>query len=122
MLCSVTLCSHYKIFKYLSNATHPSLLHSKTSQVDSKGVCLHPAAHVHTDRHGRRHLRSSSYRTLAVPRTRTTLGDRSFAVTGPRVWNILLATIRRITSYGQFRQHPENTFIQGLEIAMHCDS
>jgi len=30
--------------------------------------------------HCRRHLRSSSYRTLAVPRTRTTLGDRSFAV------------------------------------------
>jgi len=35
--------------------------------------------------HGRRHLRSSSYRTLAVPRTRTTLGDGSFAVAGPRV-------------------------------------
>ena len=57
--------------------------------------------------HGRRHLRSSSYRTLAVPRTRTTLGDRSFAVTGPRVWSSLPATIRQITSYGQFRQHLE---------------
>jgi len=33
---------------------------------------------------GRRHLRSSVYRTLAVPRTRTTLGDRSFAVAGTR--------------------------------------
>ena len=55
--------------------------------------------------HGRRHLRSSSYRTLAVPRTRTTLGDRSFAVAGSRVWNSLPATIRQITSYGQFRQH-----------------
>ena len=49
-------------------------------------------------------LRSSSYRTLAVPRTRTTLGDRSFAVAGPRVWNSLPATIRQITSYGQLRQ------------------
>ena len=56
--------------------------------------------------HGRRHLRSSSNRTLAVPRTRTTLGDRSFAVAGPRVWNSLpAATIRQITSYAQFRQH-----------------
>jgi len=55
--------------------------------------------------HGRRHLRSSSYRTLAVPRTRTTRGDRSFAVAGPRVWNSLPAAIRQITSYGQFRQH-----------------
>jgi len=34
---------------------------------------------------GRRHLRSSSYRTLAVPRTRTTLGDRNFAVAQDRV-------------------------------------
>ena len=46
------------------------------------------------------------YRTLAVPRTRTTLCDRSFAVAGPRVWNSLLAARRQITSYGQFRQHP----------------
>jgi len=36
--------------------------------------------------HGRHLRRSSSYRTLAVPRTRTTLGDRSLAVAGPRVW------------------------------------
>ena len=55
--------------------------------------------------HGRRHLRSSSYRTLAVPRTCTTHGDRSFAVAGPHVWNSLPAAIRQITSYGQFRQH-----------------
>jgi len=42
-----------------------------------------------------------------VPRTRTTLGDTSFAVAGPRMWNSSLATIdlRQITSYGQFRQH-----------------
>jgi len=46
-----------------------------------------------------------SHRTLAVPRTRTTLGDRSFAVAGPRVWNSLPATVRQITSYGQSRQH-----------------
>ena len=55
--------------------------------------------------HGRRHLRSSSYRTLAVPRTRTTLNEESFAVAGPRVWNSLAVIIRQITSYGQFRQH-----------------
>jgi len=55
--------------------------------------------------HGRRNLRSSSCRTLAVPRTRTTLGDRSFAVAGPHVWNSLPVTVRQITSYGQFRQH-----------------
>jgi len=60
----------------------------------------------------KRHLdRCSSFctthddRHTAVPRTRTTLGDSSFAVAGPRVWNSLPATVRQITSYGQFRQH-----------------
>jgi len=56
--------------------------------------------------HGRHHFRAHlSYRTLAVPRTRTILGDRSFAVAGPRVWNSLPATIRQIISHGQLRQH-----------------
>ena len=34
-------------------------------------------------------LRSSSNRTLAVPRTRSSFGDRSFAAVGPRLWNSL---------------------------------
>ena len=44
------------------------------------------------------------------------------AVAGPRVWNSLPATIRQITSHGQFRQHLENTFTKDLEIAADCDS
>ena len=70
--------------------------------VDSTDVYLSADIRLVSE-HGRRHLRSSSYRTLAVPRTRTTLGDRSFAVAGPRVWNS--CRLRQITSYGQFRQH-----------------
>ena len=50
----------------------------------------------------------------------TTLGDRSFAVAGPRVWNSLPATIRQITSYGQLRQHLKDIYL-GLEIAARCD-
>jgi len=50
-----------------------------------------------------------------------TLGDRSFAVAGPRVWNSLPATLGHITSYGQFRQHLK-THLFILEIAAHCDS
>ena len=66
----------------------------------------------------------SSNKTLAVPRTRTTLGDRSFAVAGPRVWNSLPVAIRLITGYGQLTVYATSadTFIQGLEIATHCDS
>ena len=62
--------------------------------------------------HGRRHLRSSSCRTLAVPRTRTTLGDRSFAVAGPR------ARVEQFTRYYKTNHQlrtveatSENTFI-----------
>jgi len=62
-------------------------------------VCRHSSC-----LHGR-HLRSSSYRSFTVPRTRTTFGDRSFTVAGPRLWNSLPATLRQINSYGQFRRH-----------------
>jgi len=37
--------------------------------------------------YGRRPLRSSTDRTLTVPRTHNRFGDRSFAVAGPRLWN-----------------------------------
>jgi len=38
--------------------------------------------------------------SLFHARTRTILGDRSFAVAGPRVWNSLLAALRQIGSLG----------------------
>jgi len=38
---------------------------------------------------GRRRLRSSNVPTCDVPRTRTTLGDRSFTAAGPHLWNNL---------------------------------
>ena len=38
---------------------------------------------------GRRWLRSSNVATCKVPRTRASLGDRSFTVAGPRLWNNL---------------------------------
>ena len=39
--------------------------------------------------YSRRPLRSSTDRTLTVPRTHNRFGDRSFAVAGPRLWNSL---------------------------------
>jgi len=36
-----------------------------------------------------RRLRSASIPTFVVPRTRTKLGDRSFAAAGPSLWNSL---------------------------------
>ena len=43
---------------------------------------------------GRRHLRSATTQLLFVPSYRTTFGSRSFAVSGPTVWNNLPATLR----------------------------
>jgi len=54
---------------------------------------------------GRYHLSSSSYRTLAVPRTRTTLCDRSFAVAGPRAYRILYDRSPATDSLGNIRKH-----------------
>jgi len=36
---------------------------------------------------GRRRLRSADVNTCIVPLTRMRLGDRSFSVAGPRLWN-----------------------------------
>jgi len=43
-----------------------------------------------------RQLRSVASLTCTVPRTRTWLGDRSFAVAGPRVWNSLPTVLRAV--------------------------
>jgi len=43
---------------------------------------------------GRRHLRSADVHTCTVPWTQSRLGDRSFGVAGPRLWNSLPAELR----------------------------
>jgi len=40
-------------------------------------------------------LRSAHANVLTVPRTNTRLGDRSFPVAGPRIWNSLPASLRQ---------------------------
>jgi len=42
----------------------------------------------------RRRLRSPNVATCYVPRTRTTLGDRSFTAAGPYLWNNLPLYLR----------------------------
>ena len=43
---------------------------------------------------GRTRLRSANTQQLAIPRTNTGYGDRSFAVSGPSVWNSLPTALR----------------------------
>ena len=53
----------------------------------------------------RRYLRSATHGDLQVPSTRTvTYGPRSFAVSGPTVWNTLPSILRvSTTTLGQFQ-------------------
>jgi len=43
---------------------------------------------------GRRRLRSSNVAACDIPRTHTSLGDRSFTAAGPRLWNNLPVRLR----------------------------
>ena len=63
---------------------------------------------VSIKRSGNYNLRSSSDGLLlATPsyRSRVTLGDRSFQVAAPALWNILPGEIRSITDLGIFKRH-----------------
>ena len=55
-----------------------------------------------------RHLRSSSNGTLAVPRSRTSVFDRSFSVSAPRLWNSLPIDIRNSTTLNGFKNSLRN--------------
>jgi len=55
---------------------------------------------------GRSRLRSANACLLSVPCTRTTYGDRSFAVSGPLAWNRLLVALRSSdVTEETFRRH-----------------
>jgi len=51
-----------------------------------------------------RRLRSSDSGFCAIRRSRTTYGDRCFAVAGPRVWNSLPTELRQYDSLAQFKR------------------
>jgi len=54
---------------------------------------------------GRPQLRSAHANVLTVPRTNTRLGDRSFSIAGPIIWNCLLASLRQPDiEFGHFKR------------------
>ena len=75
--------------------------------------CLHGLApqyltaslHRTVEVDSRRRLRSADSELLIVPRSRlVTMGDRSFSVAGPRIWNSLPLTIRSTQSLASFKR------------------
>jgi hypothetical protein len=57
-------------------------------------------------------LRSSDTLTLVVPRTKLKVGDRAFAVSGPREWNSLPAKIRDLSDLGAFKRKLKHHYFQ----------
>ena len=53
---------------------------------------------------GRTGLRWATFGSIAVPRTTSSLDDRSFAVAAPRAWNNLPSPLRRVHSVNTFRR------------------
>ena len=51
----------------------------------------------------KRSLRSSDQSLLAVPRTKSSLGDRSFSVVAPKLWNSLPTDLRQANSLHYFK-------------------
>ena len=93
--CSTAM--HYILLSYRSNTSYDGqmwfVIHVAIRPHTSRNLLsrtVHPCGHVNDTRHRRTGLISSSDLTkLDVPPTRTTFGDRSFVVHGPRVWNSL---------------------------------
>jgi len=71
---------------------------------------------------GRSHLRSANACLLSVPRTRTTYGDRSFAVSGPVAWNSFPVALRSSdVTEETFRRHLK-TFLFNDSTISYVDS
>jgi len=59
----------------------------------------------------RRRLRSASTAEVLVPATRrATIGDRAFAVAGPRAWNSLPADLRFTWTFSIFKHYLKHHF------------
>ena len=72
---------------------------------------------------GRSHLRSANACLLSVPCTRTTYGDRSFAVSGPVAWNSLPVALRSSDVMEEtFRRHLKTFLFAVLTISYVRDS
>lgn len=76
-------------------------LNGQTPQYISE--LLKPVAETHD-----RHLRSWSNGTLAVPRSRTAVFDRSFSVSAPKLWNSLPVAVRNSQTLNGFKNSLRN--------------
>jgi len=95
-----------------------SAVHQWMWQLDVS-LLLHNNTQPHSVTPSRRRLRSLCSSALLVPVTRrTTLGDRAFAVAGPRAWNTLPDFITDCSSSRIFKQYLK-TYLFSLSFSAH---
>ena len=82
-----------------------TVLHSSTYRVSCSTLLIF--------RRGRLHSSTSSLLDVRPSRL-VTVGDRSFAAAGPRLWNSLFVDVKSSPSLTPFRQKTENTFIPAI--------
>ena len=68
----------------------------------------------------RKHLRSFTGTDYLIPRTRTKLGERSFSVADPAIWNCLPETVRAVSDKTAFKRALETRFLI-LLLFRRCD-
>jgi len=86
----VTSC----LFQFLCDVTHLLVQRLQPAALHTTYVWVTDYCQPTTVTAGRTRLRSANTQQLAVPRTNTGYGDRSFAVSGPSVWNSLPTALR----------------------------
>ena len=90
----------YKLYKYKLSVLVHRCLNGAAPQYLSE--LIQPLSDVDS----RRWLRSASTAEVLVPATwRSTIGDRAFAVAGPRAWNNLPVDLRLSRTFTIFKTH-----------------
>ena len=77
--------------------TYKALINLTTQYIT---VILEPISDAHT-----RTLRSSVCGALAVPRSRTSLFDRSYSYSAPKLWNSILISVRNSATLSSFKEN-----------------
>ena len=70
---------------------------------------LKPISDAHT-----RTLRSSVSGALAVPRSRTSLFDRSYSYSAPKLWNSIPISVRNSATPSSFKEGGSNEYPQSM--------
>jgi len=115
--CHFVISSNFVLQTFQGNAASQTRVNFRLACFVFSSLSGHAPSYLSDDIHlvsegPRRRLRSSTDRSCVVPRTHNTFSDRSFAVTGPLVWNSLPGHLRNEDiTYSSFRRELKTYWI-----------